>query len=58
MPRMGNPRGVKLDFEALEARRLRAAGRAGLRQAGRPGRKPRLSATALRRIEQGLKRDL
>ncbi|HEY4684128.1 MAG TPA: hypothetical protein VIH17_12900 [Candidatus Acidoferrales bacterium] len=55
---MGNPRGVKLDFEALEARRLRAAGRAGLRQAGRPGRKPRLSAAALRRIEQGLRRDL
>ncbi len=89
MPRMGNPRGVKRDFEALEARRLRAAsllkqgesqagvartlgvhrqtvyrwatrlraaGRAGLRQAGRAGRKPRLSAAALRRIERGLKR--
>jgi len=86
---MGNPRGVKRDFGALEARRLRAAsllkqgesqaevaralsvhrqtvyrwaarvrahGRAALKQAGRAGRKPRLSAAELRRIEQGLKR--
>ena len=86
---MGNLRGVKRDFGALEARRLRAAsllqrgegqaavarvvgvhrqtvhrwakrvesqGRAALKKAGRAGRKPRLSATALRRIEQGLKR--
>ncbi|MBI1750357.1 MAG: IS630 family transposase [Acidobacteria bacterium] len=86
---MGNPRGVKRDFDALEARRLRAAslfkqgesqaevaralgvhrqtvhrwakrvereGRAALRQAGRAGRKPRLSAVQLRRIAQELKR--
>jgi transposase len=86
---MGNPRGVKRDFDALEARRLRAAslfkqgesqaevaralgvhrqtahrwakrvereGRAALRQAGRAGRKPRLSAVQLRRIERELKR--
>lgn len=85
---MGNPRGVKRDFSALEARRLRAArllkqgesqaevaralgvhrqtvyrwaarvraqGCAALKQAGRAGRKPRLSAAELRRIEQGLK---
>ena len=86
---MGNPRGVKRDFEALETRRLRAAsllrqghsqaevarvvgvhrqtvyrwaqrvhaqGRAGLKKAGRAGRKPRLSAAGLRRIAQGLQR--
>jgi transposase len=86
---MGNPRGVKRDFGALEARRLRAAslfkqgesqaevarvlgvhrqtvhrwakrvhsqGRAALKKAGRAGRKPRLSAAELRRIEQELKR--
>ena len=34
---------------------LRAEGRAGLKAAGRAGRKPRLSATDLQRIEQGLK---
>lgn len=86
---MGNPRGVKRDFGALEGRRLRAArllqqgesqaevarvlgvhrqtvyrwaarvrtqGRAALKRADRAGRKPRLSAAALRCIEQGLKR--
>src|SRR5713226_1843218 len=86
---MGNLRGVKRDFDALEARRLCAArlfkqgesqaevaralgvhrqtvhrwakrvereGRAALKQAGRAGRKPRLSAVELRRIEQELKR--
>ena len=86
---MGNPRGVKRDFDALEERRLRAAslfkqgesqaevarllgvhrqtvhrgarrleveGGAALKQAGRAGRKPRLSAVELRRIEQALKR--
>ncbi len=86
---MGNPAGVRRDFEALEQRRLRAArllkkgvhqsevarqvgvhrqsvsrwaaeldkkGRAGLKQAGRAGRKPRLSAEELKQIERGLKR--
>ena len=80
---------MRRDFEALEARRLRAArllrqgvsqaeiarqlgvhrqsvyrwaarveqkGRAGLKKAGRAGRKPRLSAPDLRRLERGLKR--
>ena len=86
---MGNPAGVKRDFDALERRRIEAAkllkeglpeaevarrvgvhrqsvhrwaaqlaesGRRGLRKAGRAGRKPRLSASDLKRIEQGLKR--
>lgn len=86
---MGNPAGVRRDFEALEQRRLWAArllekgvsqsevgrqvgvhrqsvsrwaqqlekeGRAGLQQAGRAGRKPRLSAEDLERIERGLKK--
>jgi transposase len=85
---MGNPAGVCRDFEALERRRMRAAGllekgysqsevarivdahrqsvsqwaaelrakgRAGLKKAGRAGRKPRLSTQQLRKIEQGLK---
>lgn len=84
---MGNPKGVRRDFEALERRRLRAValleqglsesevarrlkvshtsvnrwvrvlakqGAQGLRQAGRAGRKPRLSAEDLKRLEQGL----
>lgn len=86
---MGNPAGVRRDFEALEARRLRAAkllkqgvheaevarrvgvhrqsvnrwarqltesGMAGLKKAGRAGRKPHLAPEDLRRIEEGLKR--
>ena len=86
---MGNPAGVRRDFEALERRRMQAArllekgysqsevarrvgahrqsvsqwavelrekGRAGLKKAGRAGRKPRLSAEDLGKIEQGLKR--
>jgi len=86
---MGNPAGVRRDFQELERRRLRAArllqrgvhqsevarqvgvhrqsvsrwaaeldekGRAGLKQAGRAGRKPRLSAEDRKRIERGLKR--
>ena len=86
---MGNPAGVRRDFEALEKRRLRAAtllkrgwtqaevarelgvhrqsvyrwqlaldeaGRAGLRKAGRAGRKPKLSPADLRGIERALKR--
>jgi transposase len=86
---MGNPKGVRRDFAALEQRRLRAArllekgvsqaevarqvsvhrqsvsrwarqlekeDRAGLEQAGRAGRKPRLRAEDLERIERALKR--
>ena len=86
---MGNPAGVKRDFEGLERRRmaaakllqqgvsqaevarrvgvhrqsvirwvreLRKAGRAGLKQAGRAGRKAKLSATDWQAIEQALKR--
>jgi transposase len=86
---MGNPAGVKRDFEALEDRRFRAYellkrglseaevarqvgahrqsvnrwaaqisehGRAGLKKAGRAGRKPRLTEAELRRIERRLKR--
>ena len=86
---MGNPLGVRRDFEALERRRMEAgrllkrglseaevarrvgvhrqsvnrwarqlaeSGRAGLKQAGRAGRKPRLSPADLKKIEGGLKR--
>jgi transposase len=35
---------------------LEAKGRAGLKQAGRAGRKPRLSAEQINQIERGLKR--
>jgi putative transposase len=35
---------------------LEQAGRAGLKSAGRAGRKPKLSVWELKRIEQGLKR--
>lgn len=38
------------------AAELREKGRAGLKKAGRAGRKPRLSGTDLRKIERGLKR--
>jgi transposase len=84
---MGNPKGERRDFEALERRRLRAValldqglnesevarrlrvshtsvnrwarvraqqGSEGLKQAGRAGRKPRLSGEDLKRLEQGL----
>jgi len=86
---MGNPKGVRRDFEKLEQRRflgarllrqgvpqaevarrvgvhrqsvsrwvqqLEQGGRRALRKAGRAGRKPRLNAADLRRIEQGLRR--
>lgn len=86
---MGNPIGVKRDFDALERRRFRAvsllrkglresevarqvgvhrqsvnrwaltlaqSGRAGLKKAGRAGRKSLLSKADLRRIERALKR--
>ena len=85
---MGNPAGIKRDFEALENRRLQAYGllkagvsdaevarkvgvhrqsvgrwrkqiaehgRAGLKKAGRAGRKPQLSARDLKKIERKLK---
>src|SRR5208337_132809 len=85
---MGNPAGVRRDFEGLEERRMEAArllkqgvsqsevarrlgvhrqsvirwarqlersGVRGLRRAGRAGRKPKLGAAQLQRIEQGLK---
>ncbi len=86
---MGNPAGVKRDFDALEGRRFKAfallskgvseaeiarqvgahrqsvnrwakaieeQGREGLRQAGRAGRKSRLSEAELKRLEERLKR--
>jgi transposase len=86
---MGNPAGVRRDFQALKRRRLRAArllkqgvhqsevarqvgahrqsvsrwaqqleaaGLSGLRKVGRAGRKPRLRAEDLQKIEHGLKR--
>jgi transposase len=86
---MGNPAGVKRDFDSLERRRMQAfallrrnihqaevarlvgvhrqsvsrwakqieqTGRAGLKKAGRAGRKPRLTEAQLKRIERDLKR--
>jgi transposase len=86
---MGNPAGVRRDFDALEQRRMQAAellkrgvgqsevarrlgvhrqsvirwarqlaqaGRTGLKQAGRAGRKPRLNHAQLQQLEQALKR--
>src|ERR1700720_1383415 len=38
------------------ARQLAQSGRAGLKQAGRAGRKPKLGASQLRKIDQALKR--
>ena len=38
------------------ARQLAQSGRVGLKQAGRAGRKPKLSASQLRKIEHALKR--
>jgi transposase len=38
------------------AAELQQKGRAGLKRAGRAGRKPQLDAVAIRKIEQGLKR--
>ena len=85
---MGNPRGVKRDFDQLEQRRFcaarlfdqgvsqaevarqtgvsresarrwygqwRSAGKAGLKQAGRAGRKPRLQPAQLETLRRGLK---
>jgi len=86
---MGNPAGVRRNFDALERRRMEAAallkrgvsqsevarrlgvhrqsvirwarqldksGVAGLKKAGRAGRKPGLGVAQLRAIERGLKR--
>src|SRR5712692_9027237 len=55
---MGFPAGVRRDFEALERRRMQAARwlAKGLKRAGRAGRKPRLSAEDIKKIERGLKR--
>ena len=86
---MGNPAGVRRDFDALERRRFKAfallskglseaevarqvgahrqsvnrwakaieeQGRDGLKQAGRAGRKSRLSEAELTRLEEKLKR--
>jgi transposase len=86
---MGNPAGVKRNFDVLEKRRMLAArllkqgiheaevarrvgvhrqsvnrwarqlkesGIPGLKKAGRAGRKPKLSESDLRKIEEGLKR--
>lgn len=86
---MGNPAGVRRDFDALEQRRLEAArllrqgvsqaevarrlevhrqtvfrwakalsesGRSALKKAGRAGRKPRLDAAELGKLERILKR--
>src|SRR5262249_576219 len=86
---MGNPAGVKRDFDALERRRFKAwgwlskglnggevgrevgvhrqsvnrwakaiveQGREGLKQAGRAGRKSRLSEVELKQLEDKLKR--
>ena len=86
---MGNPAGVKRDFDALQKRRMQAArllekgiseaevarrvgvcrqsvnrwakalaseGRAGLKKAGRAGRRPELDRAQLRELEGALKR--
>jgi transposase len=86
---MGNPAGVRRDFDELERRRMEAArllrkgvaqaevarrvgvhrqsvsrwatqleehGRAGLKKAGRAGRKPQLGGADLRKLERALKR--
>jgi len=47
--------GVHRQSVSRWARQLEEAGRAGLKRAGRAGRKPKLSTTDRNRIEQGLK---
>ncbi len=48
--------GVHRQSVSRWARQLETAGLPGLKQAGRAGRKPRLSAEDLQKIERGLKR--
>ena len=48
--------GVHRQSVSRWAQQLEAAGLSGLKKAGRAGRKPRLSAEDLNKIEQGLKR--
>jgi transposase len=48
--------GVHRQSVSRWARQLEAEGRSALQQAGRAGRKPRLSASDLRRVERDLKR--
>src|ERR1700694_3034947 len=48
--------GVHRQLQIRWARQLAQSGRAGWKQAGRAGRKPKLSASQLRKIEQALKR--
>src|SRR5262245_30802323 len=47
--------GVHRQSVSRWARQLEEAGRAGLKRAGRAGRKPKLSEADLKRIEQGLR---
>ena len=47
--------GVHRQSVSRWARQLEQAGRAGLKRAGRAGRKPKLTSADLKRIEQGLK---
>lgn len=48
--------GVHRQSVSRWAQQLEAAGQSGLRKAGRAGRRPRLSAEDLQKIEHGLKR--
>jgi transposase len=48
--------GVHRQSVSRWARQLEEAGRAGLKRARRAGRKPKLTTTDLKRLEQGLKR--
>src|ERR1035437_2686535 len=48
--------GVHRQSVTCWARRLAPSGKAGLKKAGRPGRKPRLSGAQLKQIEHALKR--
>ncbi len=48
--------GVHRQSVSRWAQQLKAAGLSGLKKAGRAGRKPRLSAEDLKKIEHGLKR--
>jgi len=48
--------GVHRQSVSRWARQLEEVGHAGLKRAGRAGRKPKLSVVELKRVEQGLKR--